>query len=41
MGTPAVIAVEADGEIAVVTVNSPPVNTITAAVRAGLRDALP
>jgi 3-hydroxyacyl-CoA dehydrogenase len=40
VGTAAVVAVEADGEIAVVTVNNPPVNTITAAVRAGLRDAL-
>ncbi len=37
---PAVVAVEMDGEIAVVTVNNPPVNTITAAVRAGLREAL-
>ncbi|HEY2419573.1 MAG TPA: 3-hydroxyacyl-CoA dehydrogenase NAD-binding domain-containing protein [Steroidobacteraceae bacterium] len=40
MGTAAVIALEVRGDIAVVTVNNPPVNTITAAVRAGLRDAL-
>ncbi len=40
MSTSGVVTVEADGEIAVVTVNNPPANTITAAVRAGLRAAL-
>jgi 3-hydroxyacyl-CoA dehydrogenase len=32
--------VDLEADIAVITVNNPPVNTITAAVRAGLRDAL-
>ncbi|HEY6451367.1 MAG TPA: 3-hydroxyacyl-CoA dehydrogenase NAD-binding domain-containing protein [Steroidobacteraceae bacterium] len=40
MSAPEVVALEAVGAIAVVTLNNPPVNTITAAVRAGLRAAL-
>ena len=40
MDTAGVVSVDADGEVAVITVDNPPVNTITAAVRAGLREAL-
>jgi 3-hydroxyacyl-CoA dehydrogenase len=35
-----VVRFERDGELALVVVHNPPVNTITAEVRAGLRDAL-
>ena len=35
-----IVRVEQDGDIAVIIVNNPPVNTITAAVRAGLDAAL-
>ncbi|HEY8538200.1 MAG TPA: 3-hydroxyacyl-CoA dehydrogenase NAD-binding domain-containing protein [Steroidobacteraceae bacterium] len=35
-----VVRVERDGDVAVVVVNNPPVNTITAAAREGLRKAL-
>lgn len=35
-----VVRVQRDGELALVVVHNPPVNTITAAVRSGLRDAL-
>jgi 3-hydroxyacyl-CoA dehydrogenase len=35
-----IVRVEHDGEIAVIIVSNPPVNTITAAVRAGLDQAL-
>ena len=34
------VRVERDGELALVVAQSPPVNTITAEVRAGLREAL-
>jgi 3-hydroxyacyl-CoA dehydrogenase len=40
MSEPSIVQVEQQGEIAVITVNNPPVNTITAAVRAGLDQAL-
>ena len=40
MSSAPIVRVERDGEIALVVVNNPPVNTITAAVRDGLRDAL-
>jgi 3-hydroxyacyl-CoA dehydrogenase len=35
-----IVRIEQDGEIAVIVINNPPVNTITAAVRAGLERAL-
>src|SRR5690606_36627881 len=35
-----VVRVQRDGELALVIVHNPPVNTITAAVRSGLREAL-
>jgi predicted TIM-barrel fold metal-dependent hydrolase len=35
-----VVRVERDGELALVIVHNPPVNTITAEVRAGLRSVL-
>ena len=35
-----IVRVEQDGDIAVIVVNNPPVNTITAAVRSGLDAAL-
>jgi 3-hydroxyacyl-CoA dehydrogenase len=40
MSSAPVVRVERDGDIALVIVNNPPVNTITAAARDGLRDAL-
>jgi 3-hydroxyacyl-CoA dehydrogenase len=40
MSESSVVRVERDGELALVIVHNPPVNTITAEVRAGLRDAL-
>jgi len=40
MSSAPVVRVERDGDIAVVIANNPPVNTITAAVRDGLREAL-
>ena len=40
MSAAPIARVDLEGDIAVITVNNPPVNTITAGVRAGLRDAL-
>ncbi len=40
MSSTPVVRVEREGDIAVVVANNPPVNTITAAVRGGLRQAL-
>lgn len=40
MSESSVVRVERDGELALVVVHNPPVNTITAEVRAGLREAL-
>jgi 3-hydroxyacyl-CoA dehydrogenase len=40
MSAAPIARVTLEGDIAVITVNNPPVNTITAGVRAGLRDAL-
>ena len=40
MSESSVVRVERDGELALVIVHNPPVNTITAEVRAGLREAL-
>jgi len=40
MSAPQIVRVDLEGGVAVVTINNPPVNTITAAMRAGLRDAL-
>ncbi|MGA3158027.1 MAG: 3-hydroxyacyl-CoA dehydrogenase NAD-binding domain-containing protein [Steroidobacteraceae bacterium] len=40
MSEAVIVRVEQDGEVAVITANNPPVNTITAAVRAGLDQAL-
>jgi 3-hydroxyacyl-CoA dehydrogenase len=40
MSVAPIARVDLEGDIAVITVNNPPVNTITAGVRAGLRDAL-
>jgi 3-hydroxyacyl-CoA dehydrogenase len=40
MSESSVVRVERDGELVLVIVHNPPVNTITADVRAGLRDAL-
>jgi 3-hydroxyacyl-CoA dehydrogenase len=40
MNESAIVSVSREGDVAVVTVNSPPVNTITAAVRTGLAQAL-
>jgi 3-hydroxyacyl-CoA dehydrogenase len=40
MSESSVVRVERDGELALVVVHNPPVNTITADVRAGLREAL-
>ena len=40
MSAAPIARVDLVGDIAVITVNNPPVNTITAGVRAGLRDAL-
>jgi len=40
MTTPEPVQLNVDGEIAVIVVDNPPVNTITAAVRAGLNAAL-
>jgi 3-hydroxyacyl-CoA dehydrogenase len=40
MSEPSIVRVEQQGEIALIIVNNPPVNTITAAVRAGLDQAL-
>src|SRR5687768_3570557 len=40
MSSAPVVRVERDGDIAVVIANNPPVNTITASVRDGLRQAL-
>ena len=35
-----IVQLQRHGDIAVIVVDNPPVNTITAAVRAGLREAL-
>ena len=35
-----IVSIQVDGVTAVITVNNPPVNTITAAVRAELTDAV-
>ncbi|WP_217705410.1 3-hydroxyacyl-CoA dehydrogenase NAD-binding domain-containing protein [Peristeroidobacter soli] len=40
MSSSSVVRVQRDGELASVIIDNPPVNTITAAVRAGLREAL-
>jgi 3-hydroxyacyl-CoA dehydrogenase len=40
MSEPQIARVSLEGDIAVITVNNPPVNTITAGVRSGLRAAL-
>lgn len=40
MSEPQIARVSLEGDIAVITVNNPPVNTITAGVRAGMRAAL-
>jgi len=40
MNESAIVSVSREGDVAVVAVNSPPVNTITAAVRTGLAQAL-
>ena len=40
MSESSVVRVERDGELALVIVHNPPVNTITASVRSGLREAL-
>ena len=40
MSSSSVVRVERDGELASVIVHNPPVNTITAEVRSGLRTAL-
>ena len=40
MQSTAMVRVERDGELALVIAHNPPVNTITAEVRAGLRAAL-
>ena len=40
MSNESIVRVERDGEVAVIIVNNPPVNTITAAVRSGLSAAL-
>ncbi len=40
MSTPSIVRVERDQELALVIVNNPPVNTIDAQVRAGLREAV-
>lgn len=39
MSTGSVVRIERDGELALIVVNNPPVNTIDAQVRAGLREA--
>src|SRR5689334_5497596 len=40
MASSSVVRIERDGELALVIAHNPPVNTITAEIRAGLRDAL-
>jgi|HigsolmetaAR204D_1030405.scaffolds.fasta_scaffold00488_15 3-hydroxyacyl-CoA dehydrogenase len=40
MSSNPIVRIERDGELALIVVNNPPVNTIDAGVRAGLRDAV-